>query len=156
MVAGPGFGAVLLLLGSQSAAFLINGVTFALSAVVVASLPADEHFAPGRAESQTSGLWAELRTGAAALHARPEAVRLIGADVMCSIVYGAHSVLLLLAGPPLRVAGPDRRAPWADEDCPDEDCPDELCQTGRCPTGAVAGLTLPMSSRICHGGLLPR
>lgn len=96
MVAGPGFGALLLLLGSTTAAFLINGVTFALSAVVVASLPAGDIFTPGHSEDQPAGIWAELRTGAAALRARPEAVRLIGADVMCSIVYGAHTVLLLL------------------------------------------------------------
>jgi MFS family permease len=96
MVAGPGFGALLLLLGSTTAAFLINGVTFALSAVVVASLPAGDIFTPGHSEDQPAGIWAELRTGAAALRARPQAVRLIGADVMCSVVYGAHTVLLLL------------------------------------------------------------
>lgn len=49
MVAGPGFGAVLLLLGSPSAAFLANAGTFAVSAVLVASLPAGKLFAPERA-----------------------------------------------------------------------------------------------------------
>ena len=40
IVAGPGFGALLLLLGPPSLAFAINGLTFALSALAVASIPA--------------------------------------------------------------------------------------------------------------------
>ena len=40
IVAGPGFGALLLLVGSPSLAFALNGATFALSALAVASLPA--------------------------------------------------------------------------------------------------------------------
>jgi MFS family permease len=48
IVAGPGFGALLLLLlGPPSLAFAINGATFALSALAVASIPAGAVFAPG-------------------------------------------------------------------------------------------------------------
>jgi predicted MFS family arabinose efflux permease len=96
LVAGPGFGAVLLLLGSPGAAFAVNALTFLASAAAVLSLPAGELFAPGRAAGNASGVWTEVRAGAAALRARPDAVRLVGADVMCSAVYGAHTVLLLL------------------------------------------------------------
>ena len=46
IVAGPGFGALLLLLGPPSLAFAINGATFALSALAVASIPAGAIFAP--------------------------------------------------------------------------------------------------------------
>ena len=46
IVAGPGFGALLLLVGPPSLAFALNGATFALSALAVASLPAGPLFAP--------------------------------------------------------------------------------------------------------------
>ncbi len=43
-----------------------------------------------------AGLLGELAQGAAALRAHPAAIRLIGADIMCSFLYGAQTVLLLL------------------------------------------------------------
>lgn len=96
IVAGPGFGALLLLLGSPTIAFLVNASTFAVSAVLVLSLPAGALFAPERADRRPTSVWAEVCEGAEALRAEPEAMRLVGADVMCSVVYGAHTVLLLL------------------------------------------------------------
>ena len=95
IVAGPGFGAVLLLLGPPSLAFAINAATFALSALAVASIPAGAIFAPGEPEEAPSVL-RELRDGARALLEQPMAVRLVGADIMCSAIYGAETVLLLL------------------------------------------------------------
>src|SRR6266700_3704593 len=43
-----------------------------------------------------AGLLGELAQGAAALRAHPAAIRLIGADIMCSFLYGTQTVLLLL------------------------------------------------------------
>ena len=37
-----------------------------------------------------------MADGAAALRAHPAAMRLVGADIMCSLVYGTQTVLLLL------------------------------------------------------------
>ena len=37
-----------------------------------------------------------MAQGAAALRAHPAALRLVGADTMCSVLYGAQTVLLLL------------------------------------------------------------
>lgn len=93
IVAGPAFGALLLLLGSPTAAFLANAVSFGLAAAVVASLPAGELFAPGGSRSR---LLADLRAGAAALRDAPAARRMVEADAMGSVVYGALTVLLLV------------------------------------------------------------
>jgi predicted MFS family arabinose efflux permease len=47
----------------------------------------------------------DLRAGVAALHSRPAALRLVGADVVCSAVYGAQTVLLLLLAMRLGAGG---------------------------------------------------
>jgi MFS family permease len=104
IVAGPALGAVLLLLGPPSLAFALNGLTFAGSALLVASIPAGAAFRPApRTDSSASSVaagrptvLADLRAGAHALLTRPDACRLVGADVACSVVYGAQTVLLLL------------------------------------------------------------
>jgi MFS family permease len=95
LVAGPAFGAVLLLLGSTTVAFVVNGATFAVSALLVLSLPRGAAFTVERTES-AAGVRAELAAGARALLEQPVALRLVGADFLCSAVYGAHTVLLLL------------------------------------------------------------
>jgi MFS family permease len=97
VVAGPGFGALLLLLGPPSVAFAINAVTFAVAGAAVWSIPAGPEFAPPEAPAGAqAGVLRELRAGASALWSEKLAVRLVGADVVCSIVYGAETVLLLL------------------------------------------------------------
>jgi MFS family permease len=96
IVAGPGFGALLLLLGPPSLAFAINGATFALSALAVASLPAGPVFAPAGEPDHAPNVLRELREGARALLSQPVARRLVGADVVASAVYGAETVLLLM------------------------------------------------------------
>jgi predicted MFS family arabinose efflux permease len=104
IVVGPALGAVLLLLGPPSLAFALNGLTFAGSALLVASIPAGAAFRPAaRTDGSSSGgavgrpsVLADLRAGAHALLTRPSACRLVGADVACSLVYGAQTVLLLL------------------------------------------------------------
>ena len=96
IVAGPGFGALLLLVGPPSLAFALNGATFALSALAVASLPAGPLFAPAAEPDHAPNVLRELGEGARALLAQPVARRLVGADVMTSAVYGAETVLLLM------------------------------------------------------------
>ena len=96
IVAGPGFGALLLALGPPSLAFAINAATFALSALAVASIPAGAIFAPGAQADEAPDVLRELRDGARALLERPMTMRLVGADIVCSAIYGAQTVLLLL------------------------------------------------------------
>jgi hypothetical protein len=97
-------------LGSPAAAFALNALTFGLSALAVLAIRdrgvfATRRPAPSPAAERPAGLFSpslfndlfgELAQGAAALRAHPEAVRLIGADIMCSFLYGTQTVLLLL------------------------------------------------------------
>ena len=97
IIAGPALGGVLLLLGSPALAFVVNAVTFGAAAVAVLAIPDGSAFRIGTAAERPSSLRHDLADGAAALRAHPEAIRLVGADIMCSLVYGMQTVLLLLA-----------------------------------------------------------
>jgi predicted MFS family arabinose efflux permease len=97
IIAGPALGGVLLLLGSPALAFVVNAVTFGVAAVAVLAIPAGPAFRVGADAAARSGrLWHDVADGAAVLRAHPEAFRLVGADIMCSLVYGMQTVLLLL------------------------------------------------------------
>ena len=96
VAAGPVFGAALLFLGSPGSAFLVNAGTFALSALAVLSIPAGPEFRPGRRSGERQSVLADIVLGARALKAHPAAVRVLGADVVCSVIYGMQTVLLML------------------------------------------------------------
>jgi len=99
IVLGPALGGVLLLLGSPAAAFALNAATFGLSALAVLAIRARgdlNPFRPRRAADRPAGLLREVARGAAALRAHPAALRLVGADIMCSTLYGTQTVLLLM------------------------------------------------------------
>ena len=99
IVLGPALGGVLLLLGSAAFAFALNALTFGLSALAVLAIRGDGDASPfrvRRAAERPDGLLREVAQGAAALRAHPAALRLVGADIMCSVLYGAQTVLLLL------------------------------------------------------------
>ena len=98
IIIGPALGGVLLLLGSPALAFIINGLTFGLSAAAVLAIPAGDHFTPDAAGDavRPDGLLSDIAAGAAVLRRSPVALRLVGADVMCSVVYGMQTVLLIL------------------------------------------------------------
>ncbi|HTU29871.1 MAG TPA: MFS transporter [Solirubrobacteraceae bacterium] len=98
---GPALGAVLLLIGPPAVAFAVNAATFVISGLLMASIPAGAAFARADAagESPLAGVGAitsELREGARALRAVPEAGWIVSADIAGSFVYGAQTVLLLL------------------------------------------------------------
>jgi predicted MFS family arabinose efflux permease len=96
IVVGPGLGALVMLAGPPSLAFALNALTFALSALAVASIPAGAVFAAGGETTETPDVLGELRTGLSALLEQRAALRIFGADIVCSAVYGAETVLLLL------------------------------------------------------------
>jgi MFS family permease len=96
VAAGPVVGAVLLLIGPPSTAFLVNAATFGLSALAVLSIPAGAAFAPPTVAGDHRSVVADIVLGARALRSHPVALRLVGADVVCSVVYGMQTVLLLL------------------------------------------------------------
>lgn len=97
VVAGPVFGALLLLLGSPTLAFAVNGGTFVVGGLVVSALPRDAMRAPAGADAAPyAGLRGELHTGWLALRAYPDAGPVLGANLVASAVYGALTVLLVL------------------------------------------------------------
>jgi MFS family permease len=105
IILGPALGGVLLFLGSPAAAFAANALTFGLAALAVLAIKDRSMFATRRSAEPPAGLFnaglfrgmfSELAEGAAALRQHPAALRLIGADIMCSFLYGTQTVLLLL------------------------------------------------------------
>src|SRR6266851_5312258 len=56
IVTGPALGAVVLLTGAPAVAFLLNAVTFGLSALAVLSIPAGPAFRPARSAGSPAGL----------------------------------------------------------------------------------------------------
>ena len=106
IILGPALGGVLLFLGSPAFAFAVNALTFGLSALAVLAVRDRGAFTVRRSAEYPAGLFGagllpagllgELAQGAAALRAHPAAIRLIGADIMCSFLYGTQTVLLLL------------------------------------------------------------
>lgn len=99
LVAGPAIGAVVLALADPAVAILLNAVTFAVSAVAVLAVGRHEAFRPRtRVASERPSLLAEIADGARALRGAPTAIRLVGADVLCSGVYGLLTVLLVMVG----------------------------------------------------------
>jgi MFS family permease len=95
VVVGPALGAVLLLLGPPSVVFAVNAFTFVASALLVASIRGARTFRPD-SRGEVPSVLADLRAGAAALAGQRSAYRLVAADIACSLVYGAETVLLLL------------------------------------------------------------
>jgi MFS family permease len=97
VVIGPALGGLLLVVGSPATAFAANAASFVASALLVAAIPdGGWRLPPGGADRSVVHPVTEARAGLAALRANPLALRLAGADVTCSVVYGAQTVLLLL------------------------------------------------------------
>jgi hypothetical protein len=84
IVVGPVLGAALLLVGSSAVAFAVNGVTFLAGAAAVAALPRSALRRPEAAAEQ-----AGVRAGWHALRGYPDALALIGADVVAVAGLGA-------------------------------------------------------------------
>ena len=97
VIVGPALGGVLLLVGSPAAAFAVNAATFGVAAVFTVAIRDRRVFEVTRnGAGRHAGLVSEIADGAAALRAHPAAIRLVGADLLCSMVYGMQTVLLIL------------------------------------------------------------
>ncbi len=97
VIAGPALGGVLLLADSAATTFLVNALTFGAAVVFTVAIKDRDAFEVTRTgPSRPSGLVSEIAAGAAALRAHPAAIRLLGADILCSLVYGMQTVLLIL------------------------------------------------------------
>jgi predicted MFS family arabinose efflux permease len=59
------------------------------------AIRAGDAFRPGQEPAAPTGVLRGVADGASALRAHPQALWLVGADVMCSLVYGMQTVLLI-------------------------------------------------------------
>ena len=98
IVAGPLFGAILMLVGSPAVAFTINGITFLAGALAVARLPRSALHAPAAATETPQGLHRELKAGWEALRGYNHAIAIVGANIISSAVYGALTVVFVILG----------------------------------------------------------
>ena len=99
VIAGPALGAALLLLSSTAVVFAVNGATFLIGAAVVTALPREALRRPAFAvEEVHASIRADLAVGWRALREHPDALALVGADVVSSAIYGALTVLFVLVG----------------------------------------------------------
>lgn len=96
IVAGPALGALLLAFTSPAVAIMVNASSFLFSAAAVATIAPGPAFRPGRTGEAAPSVLADLRAGAAALRGAPIALRMLGADLVCSAVYGLLTVVLVL------------------------------------------------------------
>jgi MFS family permease len=106
IVVGPAAGAALMMVAAPATAFLANAVSFLASAAIVAGIRRPGIFAPPpSADGERPRLFADLSTGWRALRANATARHLVGADITCSVVYGAQTVLLVLLSQSLGADG---------------------------------------------------
>jgi MFS family permease len=100
---GPVAAGLLLALTGTSTLLLVNACTFAVSAVLIATLPAGDAPAGPRARS----LLAEVRAGVGAVAARPEVRSLIASSAAAVLCIGVTNVgEVVLARQTLGVGGP--------------------------------------------------
>jgi predicted MFS family arabinose efflux permease len=99
VIAGPALGAALLLPSSAAVTFAVNGATFLVGAAVVAALPREALRRPaGAVEEAHASVRSDLAVGWRALREHPDALPLVGAEIISSAVYGALTVLFVLVG----------------------------------------------------------
>jgi len=106
VVLGPVIGAGVLAAGGAAWAFAANALTFIGAAALTLAVRQADAFRPTGACGPESpigagfaavlaGVVAGTLAGARELLRRPEAARLVGADVLCSVVYGVQTVTLV-------------------------------------------------------------
>jgi MFS family permease len=99
VIAGPALGAALLILSSATVVFAVNAATFLAGAAVVAALPREALRRPaGAVEEVHASIRSDLAVGWRALREHPDALPLVGAEIISSAVYGALTVLFVLVG----------------------------------------------------------
>jgi predicted MFS family arabinose efflux permease len=99
VIAGPALGGVLLLVSSAAVTFAVNGATFLVGAAVVAALPREALRRPaGAVDEVHASIRSDLAVGWRALRQHPDALPLVGAEIISSSIYGALTVLFVLIG----------------------------------------------------------
>jgi predicted MFS family arabinose efflux permease len=95
VIIGPAFGAALLLVAPPSLAFLVNGLTFAASVVLVSRM--DARSTPTDVtEGGDAGVVAQMMVGVRAIGASTTAATLVAFSVLTAFVYGVDTVLFIV------------------------------------------------------------
>lgn len=95
VVLGPAVGAGVLAAGGVRWAFAANAATFVAAAILTLAVRESAIFRPSRSAVRAPGLLAAVTAGARELLRHGEAARLVGADMLCSLVYGVETVVLV-------------------------------------------------------------
>ncbi|MDP9317715.1 MAG: MFS transporter, partial [Actinomycetota bacterium] len=95
IIAGPGIGAVVVLLGSAPLAIVVNALSYLVSAVVVSrvlarSIPVDV------TEAGQAGPFRQMLVGVKAITSSPTAAVLVAYSVVATFVYGIDTVLFVV------------------------------------------------------------
>jgi MFS family permease len=93
VVVGPALGAVLLAVAPDSVAFLVNGLTFAVSAVFIATM---RRGAKLTGTHRAEGVREQLSSGLRTVRATPFVMPLMLVVAMAEMTYGAQAVQLVL------------------------------------------------------------
>jgi MFS family permease len=102
IVVGPAIGGLLLAFGSEEPAFVINGLTFILSAALVARIRSTE---VAKVEEVTEPILKRLGAGVNAIRRSGDVSLLIGIEFVNTITWGALFVLLVLVAEDLLGTG---------------------------------------------------
>lgn len=95
VVIGPVIGAGVLAAGGVAWAFTANAATFLGAAILTIAVRDSGAFRPTRSGEREPGLLGAITAGARELLRHHEAARLVGADMLCSLVYGIETVVLV-------------------------------------------------------------
>jgi predicted MFS family arabinose efflux permease len=95
IIAGPALGGLLLLFGSPELVFVVNGITFLLSALVVSRISVRSKPVDVAAESGNNPL-RQMLVGVTAIASSRTATVLCGFSVVASFVYGIDTVQLIV------------------------------------------------------------
>jgi MFS family permease len=107
IVVGPAIGGLLLALGSEEPAFIVNGLTFVLSATLVSRIRSTE---VAKVEEVTGPLFKRLGEGISAIRRSGDVSLLIGIEFVNTITWGALFVLLVLVAEDLLGTGDEGTA----------------------------------------------
>ncbi len=106
VVAGPGLGGLLLLVGPTETAVWINAATFLLSAYLVSRI-GTRTTAVDVTEGGTQGPWQQMQVGLRTILSSPAITVLVGYCLLATFAFGVDTVLFVAASDEILGTGPD-------------------------------------------------
>ena len=106
VIAGPGLGTLLVLLGPPEVAVLVNALTFLVSAALVSRVSTRSK-AVDVTEGGSQGPLAQMTVGLRTIAASPTAAVLVAYSVLATFAYGIDTVLFVAVSDEILGTGPD-------------------------------------------------